>query len=187
MTPHGISLLPPEFTAPQLLGSVEPPRQIAAGMRFKWWWLCLGGDKARLCTLQTPLSPSLHHPPPPATGGQPGSALWVLSEGDGMRVCKCRRAFVSGFHRGQSSSDVMSAVYEAAESLGSCSLSLNSKINMYLPHTPRPQATCTRFPVIYPPPAAHYTRRASTGGIETNILLYLPRGWKPQRALNYNK
>lgn len=84
-------------------------------------------------------------PPPLATGGLPASALWVLSEGDGMRVCKCRRAFVSGFHRSQRSSDVMSHVYEAAESLGSCSLSLNSKINMYLPHTPRPQATCTRF------------------------------------------
>lgn len=60
----------------------------------------------------------------------------------------------SGFVSGQRSSDVMSNVYEAAESLGSCSLSLNYKINMYLPHIPRPQATCTRFPLIYPPPAS---------------------------------
>lgn len=134
-------------------------------------------------------APSSPSPPSPplAAGGPPASALWVLSEGDGMRVCKCRRAFVSGFHRSQRSSDVMSPVDEAAESLGSCSLSLNSKINMYLPHTPRPQATCTRFPLIYPPPAAHYARRSCNGGIETNVLLYLPWGRKPQRALNYNK
>lgn len=125
-----------------------------------------GGGKARL-------------PPPqpfPKDGGEPSSARWVLCEGDGARGCKCRRAFVSGFHRGGRSSDVMSPVSEAAETLGSRSLSLNSKTNMYLPHTPRPQATCTRFPLIHPPPAAHHSLRASRGGIETNVLLYLPGG-----------
>lgn len=75
----------------------------------------------------------------------------------------------------------MSPVSEAAESLGSCSLSLNSKVNMYLPHTPRPQATCTRFPLIYPAPAAHYTLRASNGGIEKKVLLCLPGGGSHSR------
>lgn len=112
----------------------------------------------------------------PSHGGEPGSARWVLYDGGGARGPTCSRAFVSGFHRGGRSSDVMSPVSEAAETLGSCSLSLSSKINMYLPHTPRPQATCTRFPLIYPPPAARYSLRASHGGIETNVLLYLPGG-----------
>lgn len=122
--------------------------------------------------------------PFPNDGGEPSSARRVLCEGDGVRGCKCRRAFVSGFHRGGRSSDVMSPVSEAAETLGPCSLSLNSKINMYLPHTPRPQATCTRFPPIYPPPAAHYSLSLTR---RNRRITLSPGGRKPQRAFNYNK
>lgn len=87
---------------------------------------------------------------------------------------------------GEENSDVMSSVSKV-KFFALCSLSLKSKINMYLLHTQGPWVTCTMsqniqfFTVIYPPPAAHYTLQTvfSNRGVKIEILVfYLPEVYK---------
>lgn len=136
-------------------------------------------------TLKTPSSLSAGEVPDCAAG------WWVPSDGDGMRVCVpyepvgVDKPRFMALTAGRGGFGLMCPVSEILESFGQCSLSLNSKINMYLPHTQIPRVACgsaclkiltwlfNKFLLFYPPPADYYTLQFCNRGIKMKTLCVL--------------
>lgn len=136
-------------------------------------------------TLKTPSSLSAGEVPDCAAG------WWVPSDGDGVRVCVpyehvgVDEPWFVALTAGRGGFGLMSPVSETWESFGQCSLSLNSKINMYLLHTQIPRVACrsaclkiftwlfSKFLPFYLPPADHYTLQFCNRGVKMKTLCVL--------------